>query len=46
VDSPEYVNEDPYDKGWMIQIALSDAKELEALLSADAYQALVRKQGE
>jgi len=35
-DSPEYVNEDPYDEGWMIQVAVSNAKELEALLDAEA----------
>ena len=33
-DSPEYVNEDPYDEGWMIQVAVSNAKELESLLTA------------
>ena len=45
-DSPEYVNEDPYDEGWMIQIAVSNAKELDGLLDADAYQAFLREQGE
>ena len=45
-DSPEYVNEDPYDEGWMIQIALSDPKELDGLMDAEAYQAFLREQGE
>jgi glycine cleavage system H protein len=45
-DSPEYVNEDPYDEGWMIQVAVSNAKELEALLDAEAYQAFLREQAE
>ena len=45
-DSPEYVNEDPYDEGWMIQVAVTNAKELDGLLSADAYQAFLREQGE
>jgi glycine cleavage system H protein len=45
-DSPEYVNEDPYDEGWMIQVAVSDNKELEGLLDAEAYQAFLREQGE
>jgi glycine cleavage system H protein len=45
-DSPEYVNEDPYDEGWMIQIAVADAKELDGLMGAEAYQAFVREQGE
>jgi glycine cleavage system H protein len=45
-DSPEYVNEDPYDEGWMIQIAVGNGDELAALMSADAYQTFVREQGE
>lgn len=38
---PELVNEDPYGKGWMIVIALSDPSELHALLDAGAYTAMV-----
>jgi|SRR4051794_34142095 glycine cleavage system H protein len=45
-DSPEYVNEDPYDEGWMIQIALSKPGELDHLLDAEAYQAFLREQAE
>ncbi len=45
-DSPEYVNEDPYDEGWMIQIAVTNPAELAGLMSAEAYQAFVREQGE
>jgi glycine cleavage system H protein len=45
-DSPEYVNEDPYDEGWMIQLAISDVKELDGLLDAGAYQAFLREQGD
>ena len=45
-DSPEYVNEDPYDEGWMIQIAIANPKELDGLLDAEAYQAFLREQGE
>ncbi|MBC6111011.1 glycine cleavage system protein GcvH [Pedobacter fastidiosus] len=40
-DNPELVNSDPYGKGWMVKISLSDVAEVETLLSADAYQALV-----
>lgn len=40
-DDPETVNEDPYGKGWLIKIKLSDTSELEALLSADAYQEII-----
>ena len=45
-DSPEYVNEDPYDEGWMIQVAVTNAKELDGLLDAEAYQTFLREQGE
>ncbi|MBX3247032.1 MAG: glycine cleavage system protein GcvH [Myxococcales bacterium] len=37
-DSPELVNESPYDKGWMVVIRVSDPTELEALLDAAAYE--------
>lgn len=39
--SPELVNEDPYGKGWMVKIQLSDTSELDDLLDAAAYQDLV-----
>ena len=45
-DSPEYVNEDPYDEGWMIQVAVTNTTELDGLLTAEAYQAFLREQGE
>jgi glycine cleavage system H protein len=38
---PELVNTDPYGDGWMVKISLSDASEVEGLLSADDYAALV-----
>lgn len=40
-DNPELVNSDPYGKGWMVKVSLSDLAEVEELLTADAYQALV-----
>ncbi|MCG8419709.1 MAG: glycine cleavage system protein GcvH [Proteobacteria bacterium] len=43
-DSPEYVNEDPYDEGWMVEIQLSDPAELGDLMSAEAYAAFVADQ--
>ena len=39
--SPELVNEDPYDKGWMIKIQLSDSADVGALLGQDAYQDVI-----
>jgi glycine cleavage system H protein len=38
---PELVNTDPYGDGWMVKVKLSDAGEVESLLSADDYQSLV-----
>ena len=40
-DTPELVNEDAYGKGWLIKISLTDASELEELLSAEDYQKLI-----
>lgn len=38
---PEYVNDDPYGEGWMVRIAVSNASELEDLLTADQYKEMV-----
>ncbi len=40
-DAPELVNTDPYGEGWMIKVKISDTSQLENLLSADAYKALI-----
>jgi len=40
-DAPEMVNNDPYGDGWMIKVAISDANELESLLTAEQYTDLV-----
>ncbi len=40
-DSPEMVNDEPYDGGWLFKIKVSDATELDNLLDADAYQAQI-----
>jgi glycine cleavage system H protein len=40
-DSPELVNQHPYNDGWMYKIKLSDPAELEDLLSAEDYDAAV-----
>ncbi len=39
--TPELVNQDPYGKGWIIKIKLSDPSELDALLNAADYTSLV-----
>ena len=40
-DEPEKVNKDPYGEGWMIKIAISDASQVEELLSAKEYGELI-----
>ena len=40
-DHPEWVNDDPYGKGWIIKISVSDASQTADLLSAEKYQALI-----
>ncbi|MBK7818353.1 MAG: glycine cleavage system protein GcvH [Sphingobacteriaceae bacterium] len=42
IDSaPESVNQDPYGKGWMIKIKLTNASEVAGLLDVNAYKALI-----
>jgi glycine cleavage system H protein len=40
-DDPEVVNTDPYNKGWMIKIEISDISQIEKLLDAEAYKNLI-----
>jgi len=40
-DSPENVNTDPYGAGWMIKIKINDAAQIENLLDAEAYKAII-----
>jgi len=39
--NPELVNSDPYGKGWMVKVNVSNASDFETLLSSADYQALV-----
>ena len=41
-DEPELVNTDPYGKGWMIKIEMSDNSQIEDLIDAEAYQNLIK----
>ena len=41
VGAPELVNQDPYGEGWILEVALSDATEIDALLDAAAYRELI-----
>ena len=40
-DEPEKVNTDPYGDGWMIKVKCSDLSQVDSLMSADDYKALI-----
>ncbi len=41
MDAPELVNDDPYNDGWMVKVAVSDATQVDSLLSSADYEALI-----
>ena len=43
-DSPEYLSDDPYDEGWMVQVELSNPAELNDLMDAATYAEFVEEQ--
>ena len=43
-DAPETVNQDPYGKGWMVRIEMSDPGELDGLMDAAGYQKYVAEE--
>jgi glycine cleavage system H protein len=38
---PDLVNSDPYGQGWMVRVRVASVADVEALMDADAYRALV-----
>ena len=40
-DSPEFVNESPYEKAWMVKIEINDESQSQELLSADQYSEMI-----
>jgi glycine cleavage system H protein len=40
-DAPELVNDDAFGKGWMIKLEIKDASQIESLLSAEEYEAII-----
>ena len=42
-DNPEFVNESPYDKAWMIVVELSDASEMDNLMTAEQYDEMTQE---
>lgn len=42
-DSPEFVNESPYEKAWMVVVEPSDSAEMEKLMTAEAYEEMTNE---
>ncbi len=42
-DNPEFVNESPYEKAWMIVVEPTDAGELDGLMSAEQYEEMIKE---
>lgn len=42
-DSPELVNKEPYERGWMIKVTLTNPDEVKNLLDVEAYKKLIAK---
>lgn len=40
-DSPEFVNESPYEKAWMVKVELSDESQLDELMSTEQYSEMI-----
>jgi glycine cleavage system H protein len=45
-DTPEVINDDPYDGGWLVVIEMADPEELKLLMSAEDYQEQVAEDSE
>ena len=43
-DQPELINDDPYDSGWMVEVEMSDASEVNNLLSAEEYKKYIEEE--
>jgi glycine cleavage system H protein len=41
-DSPEKINQDPYEEGWMVKVRLSDPSEVDQLMDVGAYRELLQ----
>ncbi len=43
-DHPEYINQSPYDKGWIVKIKISDPAEIDNLMDSKQYENFVNKE--
>ena len=41
IDHPELVNQDPFEGGWLLRVSMSDASEVDTLLSAEEYDSFI-----
>jgi glycine cleavage system H protein len=44
-DNPEWVNDSPYDEGWMLKVKLTNAEELDRLMTAEEYENFIQGPG-
>ena len=44
IDNPQLVNDSPYETGWMLKVELSDSSQLDKLMDAARYEALLAAQ--
>jgi len=42
-DEPSLINQDPYGKGWIVRIRMSDPSQVESLMSAEEYKAFLKE---
>jgi glycine cleavage system H protein len=42
-DNPEFVNESPYEKAWMVVVEPSDSNQVDQLMSAEAYEQMINE---
>ena len=41
IDHPELVNQDPFEGGWLLRVAMSDAAEVDSLMTAEEYDSFI-----
>ncbi|MDW7674111.1 MAG: glycine cleavage system protein GcvH [Bacillota bacterium] len=44
LDSPELINESPYEDGWMVEVELSNPAEIDDLMTAEEYEAFLKEE--
>jgi glycine cleavage system H protein len=45
-DSPELINDSPYDRGWLMKVRLADESEIDKLLTAEQYSDFIEREAE